>query len=77
MRIIHTADIHLNSPNDEKYKALECILNNCSIDNYNVDLLTISGDLYDSKKDIFNLKIGLKELFNIYLDRESFFSHRM
>lgn len=73
MRIIHTADIHLNSPNDERYKALECILNNCSVDNYNVDLLTISGDLYNSKKDIFNLKKGLKDLFNIYLDKESFF----
>jgi len=73
MRLIHTADIHLSSPNDDRYKALECILNICSVDNYNVDLLTISGDLYDSKKDIFNLKRGLKDLFNIYLDKESFF----
>lgn len=73
MKILHTSDIHLSSPNDERYKALECILNICSVDNYNVDLLTISGDLYDSRKDIFNLKRGLKDLFNIYLDRESFF----
>jgi len=73
MRIIHTADIHLSSSNDESIKALEYILNICSVDDYNIDLLTISGDLYDSKKDIFNLKRGLKDLFEKYMERESFF----
>ncbi len=73
MRIIHTADIHLSSSNDERFKALEYLLNKCNVDDYNVDLLTISGDLYDSKKDIFNLKRGLKDLFEKYMERESFF----
>jgi len=73
MRIIHTADIHLNSLNDERYKSLEYILNICGVDNLNVDLLTISGDLYDSKKNIFNLKQWLKELFSKYFEKESFF----
>ena len=73
MKIIHTADIHLSSSDDESFKALECILNKCSVDDYNVDLLTISGDLYDGKKNIFNLKIGLRELFEKYMERDLFF----
>ncbi|MCP6719091.1 MAG: DNA repair exonuclease [Patescibacteria group bacterium] len=73
MKIIHTADIHLNKPNDERYQALEFILKECSVDRYNIDLLTISGDLYDNKKDIFNLKRALKELFEKYLEKDSIF----
>ena len=32
MKILHTSDIHLSSPNDERYKALEYILNNPKFD---------------------------------------------
>lgn len=73
MRIIHTADIHLGNLGDDRFKALECILNNCSINKYNIDLLTISGDLFDGRDNIYDLKRGLRELIDNYMERDNFF----
>lgn len=73
MKILHTSDIHLNNPNDARFKALECILDNCSIGKYNVDLLTISGDLFHGKDNIYDLKRGFRELIENYTNRNNFF----
>ncbi len=73
MRILHTADLHLRNPKDERFKALECIFDKCSINEEKVDLLTISGDLFDNKENIYNLRVELRNLIEEYGERDSFF----
>ena len=49
MRILHTADVHLKTLGDERWKALDKVVNVCRKEN--VDLLVISGDLFDTTSD--------------------------
>src|SRR6056297_624622 len=62
MKIIHTADIHLKDYNDKRWKALEEILSVCS--KREVDVLTISGDLFDENISGEVLQNKLRELFS-------------
>ncbi len=62
MKIIHTADIHLKEYSDVRWKALEEILSVCS--EREVDVLTISGDLFDENISGEVLQNKLRELFS-------------
>ena len=62
MKILHTADLHLQEKNPETMKTLELILTLAK--NQNVDLLTIAGDLFDSPQDAENLRTRIRRLFS-------------
>lgn len=62
MKILHTADLHLQEKNPETIKTLELILDLAK--NQNVDLLTIAGDLFDSPQDAENLRTRIRRLFS-------------
>ena len=61
MKILHTADIHLNSTEGARWQALERVLE--LADEENVSLLAISGDLFDHHVDALRLKTPLRGLF--------------
>lgn len=62
MKILHTADLHLQEKKPETIKSLELILELAKT--HEVDLLTISGDMFDSPQDADNLRIKIRNLFN-------------
>lgn len=62
MKILHTADLHLQENNPETIKSLELILELAKT--RGVDLLTIAGDMFDSPQDADNLRIKIRNLFN-------------
>lgn len=62
MKILHTADVHLGTFGDERWSALQTILNIGKKER--VDVLTISGDLFDEKLDVENLRPKIRELFS-------------
>jgi exonuclease SbcD len=64
MKILHTADIHLKSVGDERWKALERVLS-VGVEN-GVSLVAISGDLFDHEIGADNLKAPLRTLFQKY-----------
>lgn len=61
MKIVHTADIHLNSTEGARWHALERVLE--LADGEGAALLAISGDLFDRRVDALTLKTPLRELF--------------
>lgn len=61
MRILHTADIHLRSPDDERWDALGVILDQAEA--LSADVLVISGDMFDKHVEAQRLKTQLRELF--------------
>ena len=61
-RILHTADIHLDSIAEERHAALDSVLEDAS--NADVDLVTIGGDLFDSELAAEQLRESLRELFS-------------
>ncbi|RMH89551.1 MAG: DNA repair exonuclease, partial [Calditrichaeota bacterium] len=62
MKILHTADIHLREYNDERWQALRRIVEESL--QQQVDVLVISGDLFDSTADAQKLRSKIRELFN-------------
>ena len=62
MRILHTADVHLKTVGDERWEALDNITNVCEKEN--VDLLVISGDLFDTTSDAHNIRDGVRKFFS-------------
>ncbi|PIP12554.1 MAG: serine/threonine protein phosphatase, partial [bacterium (Candidatus Stahlbacteria) CG23_combo_of_CG06-09_8_20_14_all_40_9] len=62
MRILHTADLHLQTEEDSRWDALKTIVRVAS--NENVDLLIISGDLFDSGIDAESLRPGIRSIFS-------------
>ncbi len=62
MKILHTADIHLKEENSERWDAL------CSITelgtNENIDVMVISGDLFDDNIEASKLKVRIRDLFS-------------
>lgn len=62
MRILHTADIHLRSVGDCRWQALETILGIANSED--VDLLVISGDLFDSGTDAETLRPKIRAIFS-------------
>jgi exonuclease SbcD len=60
--IFHTSDLHLSENRPETLDAARLILSKCR--EYNADLLTIGGDLFDSERDAEVLRPELRRLFN-------------
>lgn len=62
MKIVHTADVHLSPEHPERMDALEEVLGVCQQEE--VDLLLITGDLFDANVDLEDLKTDLRPLFS-------------
>lgn len=62
MKILHTADLHLSNQKKQTVTALETILNLAN--ELDVDLITISGDIFDSPEDADNLRPKLRTLLS-------------
>ncbi len=62
VKILHTADIHLREYKDERWEALEQLV---EIGKRNeVDIFTICGDLFDKDVDAENLRPKIREVFS-------------
>lgn len=62
MKILHTADIHLRERQDERWKALQKIIGIGKREK--IDILAISGDLFDKGIDAERLRPHLREVFS-------------
>ncbi|MGB9694207.1 MAG: metallophosphoesterase family protein [Fervidobacterium sp.] len=62
MRILHTSDVHLSEHRSETISALDEILR-VAVEN-SVDVLTISGDVFDSHEDAEALRPQLRQKFS-------------
>jgi exonuclease SbcD len=62
MRILHTADLHLQTDDERTIAALEDVLTKAA--QYDVDALTIAGDIFDSPQDANELRPRLRTLFS-------------
>jgi len=54
MKILHTADIHLKEYNDERWEALQELINIGRKEK--IDVLVISGDLFDRNTNAESLR---------------------
>jgi len=61
MRIIHTADLHLRTTEDERWEALGAILDKA--EELKAGALVVSGDMFDKSVDAQRLKTPLREVF--------------
>ncbi len=61
MRIVHTADLHLRSDRDERWKALTAVID--AAISAGGDVLAIAGDLFDRDCDAPALKAPLRRTF--------------
>jgi DNA repair exonuclease SbcCD nuclease subunit len=62
MKIIHTADLHLNEKKPERWQAMKEIIGLATT--RKVDLLLICGDLFDSSTDAEKMRAGLRDLLS-------------
>jgi len=62
MRVLHTADIHLKTLGDERWNALETLIEIGKKEK--IGILVISGDLFDAKIDAENLRPRIREIFS-------------
>ena len=62
MQILHTADIHLRDGEDERWHALETVVDESVA--RDVDVLVIAGDLFDRGIDARRLRAPLRSLFS-------------
>jgi exonuclease SbcD len=60
MKILHTADIHLRAAGDDRWNALEAILDVAR--RQSVALIVVSGDMFDRRIDAQTLKVPLRDL---------------
>jgi DNA repair protein SbcD/Mre11 len=60
--LLHTADIHLQKHADERWQALETLLDTAT--KLKVDAVTIGGDLFDQNINAQNLRDKLRSLFS-------------
>jgi DNA repair exonuclease SbcCD nuclease subunit len=61
MKVLHTADIHLRAAGDERWDALERVVDLAASEN--VGVMVVSGDMFDRQIDAQKLKVHLRELF--------------
>ncbi len=61
MKILHTADLHIQIKNDSRWKTLELLIDIAKKENVNV--MVISGDLFDTEVAADNSRVELRELF--------------
>lgn len=62
MKILHTADIHLRKLDDERWRALERLVELGRSEE--IDVLAISGDLFNSGVDAEQLRPAMRRLFS-------------
>lgn len=62
MKVLHTADIHLRTYADDRWATLERILKVGKEER--IDVLAISGDLFDAETDAENLRPKIQEIFS-------------
>jgi exonuclease SbcD len=62
MRILHTADIHLRTFGDERWNALQTLIEIGKKEK--IGIFVISGDLFDAKIDAENLRPKIREIFS-------------
>jgi exonuclease SbcD len=62
MKILHTADLHLRSEGDERWKALSAVIDIGK--KQKIDVLVIAGDLFDRGTDAARLYDRLRPLFS-------------
>jgi len=62
MRILHTADLHLKTADDERWEALSVILDKA--EESNAGVVVICGDMFDKHAEAQRLKPRLRELFD-------------
>lgn len=62
MKILHTADLHLREVGDERWSALETIVNICVMEK--VDIFVICGDLFDTTLDAEHIRDGIRKFFS-------------
>ena len=62
MKILHTADIHLRGDKDERWEALQKLIENGKENK--VSIFAICGDLFDKDVDAESLRPKIRELFS-------------
>lgn len=62
MKILHTADLHLRTFGDERWTALEAIVEVCRAEG--ASILAICGDLFDTDAAAEDLRTNIRELFS-------------
>jgi len=62
MRILHTADIHLREYGDDRWKALQRLIEVGKKEK--IEIFVISGDLFDKGIDAENLRPKIREIFS-------------
>ena len=62
MRILHTADLHLRSYRDERWKVLQNLLELGKGEK--IDVFVICGDLFDGNTDSESLRPHIRKLFS-------------
>ena len=62
VKLLHTADLHLNADRPETVEALEVVL--AEADRHEVDIVTIAGDLFDTQAAADALRPQLRPLFS-------------
>ena len=62
MRILHTADIHLNEGNEQRWEALRHLVEVAGKED--VDVMAVSGDLFDAETDARKLRNRLRDVFS-------------
>ncbi len=62
MKILHTSDLHLSVKHPERFKALENIIKIATQNGVNI--ITISGDLFDSSEELIRIQNQLRIMFD-------------
>jgi len=62
MKILHTADLHLRTFGDQRWRALVAIVEACKAEAARI--LAISGDLFDTNAAAEDLRTSIRELFS-------------
>jgi len=62
MRVLHTADVHLQQDDDRTLDGLEEVL--AKAEQHDVDVLTIAGDIFGTSEDANALRPRLRTLFS-------------
>ncbi len=62
MKILHTADVHLQEVGDERWRALQELI--LAGKKESIDVLIISGDLFHRGVDAENLRTDIREVFS-------------
>ena len=61
MKVLHTSDLHLQEASGERWEALQQIMKIC--ENEEVNVLVISGDLFDKNPDAEGLRGPIQDMF--------------